>query len=265
MSQHDIMNPAVDTSAEHWTARFAKPVIFVIITMIAIGAYLAFTIPVAVFPETDFPRIVVGIDNGVAPINQMQVTVTRPIEEAMNTVPGLERVLSTTSRGSAEVNLFFNWNVDMFQTLQNVNAALARVQPALPPTAKLTSNRLTFAAFPILAYSLTSDTMSQTQLWELANYQIKPRLNRVNGVSMVVLQGGKVPEFQIEPDAAKLLQSQVTVPAILDAVTKFNMIDSPGLIENNHELSLALVTGQAMDPDEIANIVVRTTPSGVPI
>ncbi len=102
------------------------------------------------FPSTDFPRIVVGVDNGVAPINQMQVTVTRPIEEAMNSVPGLEQVRSITSRGSAEVNLFFNWNVDMFQTLQYVNAALARVQPTLPPTAKLTANRLTFAAFPIL-------------------------------------------------------------------------------------------------------------------
>ena len=70
----------------------------------------------------------VGVDNGVAPINQMQVTVTRPIEEAMNSVPGLERVRSLTSRGSAEINLFFNWNVDMVQTLQYVNAALARVQ-----------------------------------------------------------------------------------------------------------------------------------------
>ena len=191
----------------------------------------------------------VGVDNGVAPINQMQVTVTRPIEEAMNSVPGLEQVRSTTSRGSAEVNLFFNWNVDMFQTLQYVNAALARVQPSLPPTAKLTANRMTFAALiPILGYSLTSDTMPQTELWELANYTIKPRLNRVNGVSMVVLQGGSVPEFQIEPDPAKLLQAQVTVPAILDAVAKSNMIDSPGLIENNHELSLTLVSGQTRDP-----------------
>src|SRR6202022_1853758 len=118
----------------------------------------------------------------------------------------------------------------------------------------------TFAAFPILGFSLTSDSMSQTQLWELANYQIKPRLNRVNGVSMVVLQGGKIPEYQIEPDAAKLLQAQVSVPAILDAVTKFNMIDSPGLIENNHELSLALVSGQAHNPEEIENIVIRTSP-----
>src|SRR5436305_15128513 len=120
------------------------------------GAYLSFTIPVAFFPTTNFPRIVVGIDNGVAPINQMQVMVTRPIEEAMNSVPGLEQVRSVTSRGSAEVNLFFNWKVDMFQTLEYVNAALARLQSSLPPAAKVTANRLTFAAFPILAYSLTS-------------------------------------------------------------------------------------------------------------
>ncbi len=254
------------TADTHWTARFSRPVIFVILTLIACGVYLAFTIPVAVFPSTDFPRVVVGIDNGVAPINQMQVTVTRPIEEAMNSVPGLERVRSTTSRGSAEVNLYFNWNVDMILTLQYVNAALARVQPTLPTTAKITANRLTFAALmPIVAYSLTSDTMTQTELWEMANYTIKPRLNRVNGVSMVVLQGGSVPEFQIEPDPAKLLQSQVTVPGILDAVAKFNMVDSPGLVENNHELSLTLVSGQARDPAQLANIVVRTTPAGVPV
>ena len=131
-------------------------------------------------------------------------------------------VRSITSRGSAEVSLFFNWNVDMFQTLQYVNAALARVQPSLPPTAKLTANRVDVRGVnPILGYSLTFRLpCRRRELWELANYTIKPRLNRVNGVSMVVLQGGKVPEFQIEPDPAKLLQAQVTVPGILDAVAK---------------------------------------------
>jgi CzcA family heavy metal efflux pump len=250
---------------EHWTVRFARPIIFVIVTMVAVGVYLAFNIPVAVFPATNFPRIVVGVDNGVAPIDQMQVTVTKPIEETVNSVPGLQKVLSTTSRGTAEVNLFFGWNVSMFQTLEYVNAALARLQPTLPPTAKITANRLTFAAFPILGYSLTSGTVPQTNLWEMANYIVKPRLNRVNGVSMVVLQGGQVPEFQIQPDPAKLLQSQVTVPDILDAVSKSNMIDSPGLLENNHELVLALVSGQTRNPDEISNVVVKTTPAGVPI
>src|ERR1700747_2283838 len=135
MTEPSSNPPAGNSPAEHWTARFSRPVIFVIITLIAIGVYLAFTISVAVFPSTDFPRIVVGIDNGVAPINQMEVMVTRPIEGAMNSVPGLERVLAPPSRGSAEVNLFLNWNVDMFQTLQSVNAALARVQSTLPATA----------------------------------------------------------------------------------------------------------------------------------
>jgi CzcA family heavy metal efflux pump len=249
----------------HWTERFSRPILFVIVALIGVGAYLAFTIPVSVFPDTNFPRIVVGVDNGVAPINQMQVTVTRPIEEAMNSVPGLDQVRSTTSRGSAEINLFFKWDVSMFQTLEYVNAALARIQQELPSTAKVTANRVTFAAFPILGYSLTSDTMTQTDLWQLGNYVIKPRLNRVNGVSMVVLQGGQVPEFQIEPDAAKLVEAQVTVPAILDAVSKTNLIDSPGLVENNHELSLVLVSGQTTNPQQISNIVIRTTPSGVPI
>ena len=67
---------------EHWTARHGKPIIFVILTLIAVGIYLATTIPVAVFPEVDFPRVLVGVDNGVAPIDQMLVTVTRPIEDA---------------------------------------------------------------------------------------------------------------------------------------------------------------------------------------
>src|ERR1700680_5062924 len=181
--------PAVEAEAPHWTSLHAKPIIFVILTMVAVGAYLALTIPVAVFPETDFPRIVVGVDNGVAPIDQMLVTVTKPIEEAVNTVQGLDRVWSITSRGTAEVDLFFSWKVDMFQTLERVNAALARVQTTLPPTAKITASRRTFAAFPIIGYSLTSDTVPMTRIWEMATYEIKPRLNRLTGVSTVIIQG----------------------------------------------------------------------------
>src|SRR5438093_2297814 len=129
-------------SDEHWTGRHGKPIIFVILTLVAAGIYLAGTIPVAVFPEVDFPRILVGVDNGVAPIDQMQVMVTRQIEEAVNSVQGLEVVRSNTSRGTAEIDLFFSWNVDMFQTLARVNAAIAQVQTELPPTVKITTNRL---------------------------------------------------------------------------------------------------------------------------
>ena len=253
------------TESSYWFARHSKPVIFVIITLALVGMYLAFTIPVSVFPTTNFPRILIAVDNGVMPIDQMMVTITRPLEEAVNTVPGLEEVRSITSRGSAEIDLFFNWNVDMFQTLQYVNAELARVQPELPPSASVVAHRMTFASFPILGYSLTSDNVPQTKLWEMATYELKPRLNRLNGVATVVIQGGQEPEFHIVPDPAKLLTANVTVPDVLETMRRTNLIDSPGLFEQNHQLVLGLVSGQVRTPGQIAGTVIKTTPAGVPV
>ncbi len=248
-----------------WFSRQSKPVIFLILTLALLGGYLAFTIPISVFPTTNFPRILIAVDNGVMPIDQMTVTITRPVEEAVNSVPGLQQVRSITSRGSAEIDLFFDWNVDMFQTLQYVNAAISRVQPELPATAKIEAHRMTFAAFPIIGYSLTSDSVPQTKLWEMATYEMKPRLNRLEGVSTVIIQGGQEPEFYVTPDPAKLLAAGVTVSDILDAVRRTNLIDSPGLLERNHQLYLGLVNGQVRTPEEIANAVIKSTPAGIPV
>src|SRR5246500_1450362 len=137
-----------------WFHRLSNPILFLIVSLALVGGYLAFTIPVSVFPSTDFPRILIGVDNGVMPIDQMLVTITRPLEEAVNSVPGLQKVTSITSRGSAEVDLFFDWKSDMILTLQRVDAAVARLQADLPHTAKMETHRLTFAVFPIIGYSL---------------------------------------------------------------------------------------------------------------
>ncbi|MGC1782445.1 MAG: efflux RND transporter permease subunit [Acidobacteriaceae bacterium] len=263
-------NSKVETNGEahpraYWFAVLSKALIAVIVALAFIGAYSALSIPIAVFPTTDFPRVIIAIDNGVMPIDQMLVTITRPIEEAVNSVQGLQTVRSITSRGTAEVDLFFDWHVDMFQTLQRVYAAMSRVQASLPPTARVEANRLRFSSFPILGFGLTSDTMPSTKLWELATYQIKPRLNRVNGVSSVLVQGGDIPEFDIVPDPARLLRASVTVADILAAVQRTNLIESPGLIETNHNLVLDLVDGQVHDPKQIAEIVIKNTRAGVPV
>ena len=249
----------------YWFVRHSRSVLFLILTLALVGGYLALSIPVEVFPATNFPRIIVGVDNGVMPIDQMMVTITRPIEEAVNKVPGLEGVRSITSRGSAEVDLFFNWNVDMFQTLQLVDSAVGTVRSTLPAEAQVQSHRLTFATFPIIGYSLTSDTVPQTELWQMATYELKPRLNRLNGVATVLVQGGQEPEFEIKPDPAKLLQAHVTVPDILESVRRTNLIDSPGLLARNHQLFLGLVSAQVHTPEEIANIVIKTTKDGIPV
>jgi CzcA family heavy metal efflux pump len=248
-----------------WFRRLSQPILFLIVSLALVGAYLGFSIPVAVFPNTDFPRIIVGVDNGVMPIDQMLVTITRPIEEAVNSVPGLNKVVSITSRGSAEVDLFFDWGSDMILTLQRVDAVVARLQPELPTTAKIETHRMTFASFPILGYSLTSDTIPQSKLWEIATYDLKPRINRLDGVASVLVQGGRVPEFQVTPDPARLLASGITVTDILEAIRRTNLIDSPGLLEHEHQLVLGLISGQVHTPGEIGQIVVKTSKDGVPV
>ncbi len=249
----------------YWLSRSIRTILFLAFALTVAGAYAFFQTPIAVFPETNFPRVVIGIDNGVMPVEQMQVTITKPIEDAVNSVPGLVTVRSNTSRGSAEVSLFFDWSVDMFRTLQLVDSALSKAQQGLPSTAKFTTNRLTFATFPILGYSLTSNTLSQTQLWELATYTLKPPLNRVLGVSTVTIQGGQVPEFHIVPNMAKLQASGVTILDITNAVQVSNVIDSPGLYQQDHQLVLALVGAQAHDIDGLKQLSVKTTAGGAPV
>lgn len=257
--------PPPEEASRYWFARETKPIIFLIIALALVGAYLGFTIPIAVFPTTNFPRVIIAVDNGVMPIDQMMVTITRPIEEAVGGVLGIQDVKSITSRGSAEIDLFFNWNVDMFQTLQRVNAAVAGVRAELPATAKITTNRLEFSSFPILGYSLTSKTVPQAKLWEIATYDIKPRLASLAGVGDIVIQGMDVPEFHVQPDPAKMLVTHLTVSDLLNAVNSANLIQSPGLLDHDHELYLDLISGQVHDLPAIDHIYVQKDPNGNPI
>ena len=254
-----------DVEKPFWLAKATRTIFFFAIVLTAAGIYLALQVPISVFPETNFPRVVIGIDNGVMPVDQMEVTITRPIENAVNSVPGLQSVQSITSRGSAEVDLFFSWKVDMLQSLQLVNSALTQVQQQLPPTVQITTNRLTFASFPVLGYSLTSNTTPQTELWKIANYDLKPPLNRVNGVSTVVVQGGQEPEYHVVPNLAAMSADGVTITDLETAINNSNIVVSPGLYESNHELILGLVGAQVHDPQGIRNLVVKTTPHGAPV
>ena len=250
-----------------WLPRWSRTIFFVALILTAAGIFGFFNTPIAVFPETNFPRVVIGVDNGVMPVDQMQVTITKPIEDAVNSVPGLQTVRSITSRGSAEVSLFFDWSVDMFRTLELVNSAISRVQQELPATAKITTNRLTFATFPILGYSLTTtnSAVSLSDLWELATYTLKPPLNRVDGVATVTIQGSQIPEYHVVPNLARLQASGVTVLDLANAIGAANTIDSPGLYSQNHQLVLTLVGSQAHDINSLRQLTVKATAGGAPV
>ena len=234
-----------------------RAVIVVILLLCVLGIFSALQLSTAIFPNTDFPRIVVVVDNGVIPADQMLVTVTRPVEEAMNGIPGIARIKSSTSRGSAEINLFFDWNTNPKEALQLVQARLAQI--TLPPAAQIRHvERLTFAVFPVISYSLTSEKRSPTELTDLATYTIKPHLARLAGIADIQVSGGKTREYHIKVSLDKLVAHNVSLQQVADAVKGSNVLASPGLIEENHALELALVSGQATTPDQLNSIVVAT-------
>jgi CzcA family heavy metal efflux pump len=237
----------------------SRAILVIVALLCAAGLYGAWQLPVAIFPQTDFPRIVIIVDNGEAPASQTLVSVTRPIEEAMNGVPGIARIKSKTARGSSEISLYFDWNVNIIQVLQLVQARLSQLSSTLPPTAQIRNvERLTFAVFPVVGYSLTSDRRDQASLRDIATYVIRPQLARLPGVAIVGVAGGKTREFHVVIDPDRLSAHNVSAQQVSDAIRASNIIVSPGLIEENHQLELALISGQARKPDELNSIVVAT-------
>ena len=240
-------------------SRQARAIVVIVILLCAAGLYAAWRLPISVFPPTDFPRIVIIVDNGEAPASQTLVTVTRPIEEAMNGIPGIARIRSKTARGSAEINLDFDWSGDIIQELQLVQARMSQLLSSLPPTAEIRNiERLTFAVFPVTGYSLTSDKRDQATLTDLATYVVRPQLARLPGVAIVGVAGGKTREFHVTIDPEKLTAHNVSAQQVAEAIRNSNIIVSPGLIEENHQLELALISGQARKPEELNSIVVAT-------
>jgi CzcA family heavy metal efflux pump len=244
------------TPPESFVLRHRKAILFLTAALCVGGAYSAYVMPASVFPQTDFPRVVILIDNGVMPGDEMMATITRPVEEAMKNIPGTVNIRSTTGRGSAAVNVFFDWSTDMVQAELYVLGRLAQIRSTLPPTAEFAVHRLTFSAFPILGISLTSKTRSITELWEIARYDLSPRFLRIRGVAQVKLVGGRVPEYHVVVDPLKLESYRLTFGQVTKALAEANQFTPAGMHEENRQLYLAVVDNRLREPAEIENVVV---------
>lgn len=181
--------------------------------LLALGGLMSvFNLPVALFPNVAFPRIRVSIDAGHRPANQMAVAVTLPAAEAIRAVRGVRDVWSVTSRGSAEINVDFDWGADIGRAYLDVNAAMSEVLPRLPPGTSMHSVRMDpTVSEPVIAYSLRSQVLNQTQLYDLAKYQLVPLLSGVKGVATVAVQGRGIGELHVDIDPAKLRAQNLTV------------------------------------------------------
>ena len=180
-----------------WVEYHTRSIIFVAMALALAGAFASTSLPVGLFPQVAFPRVQVSLDSGDRPADQMAQVVTRPVEEALRVIPGVQDVRSGSSRGSSQISIDFGWGRDMTAATLQVDTALSHIMSTLPAGTKSVTRRMEPTVFPIIAYGLTSDKFTVTELRDLVKFQIIPLLTTVPGLAKVDMVGGADAEVQV--------------------------------------------------------------------
>lgn len=245
-----------------WMAAHRRSIWLATLLITLAGILAAMRLPVALFPQIDYPRILVSIDAGERDAGQMAADTTRPAELALREIPGVTTLRSTTSRGSAEIALGFNWGQDMASALLATQGALAAIQPDLPPGTRFHARRSDPTIFPVMGLSLTSRRHDGVALAQMAQLRLLPLLAGIPGVAGVDVLGGSSPEIEVEPDPARLTALDLTMTDVSDAITAANSLNATGRIEDRHRLYLALVDDKLTSQADLAAVPIKAA-SGV--
>ena len=212
----------------HWAAAHRRSILFLVAFLALSGVVAALNLPVALFPNAKFPRIVMNVEAGDRPAEQMEIAVTRVTEHAVRPVPGVESIRSTSSRGSAEISINFAWGQDMPRALLEVESAVNQALPSLPPGVRFTARRMDPTVFPVAAYSLTSKTLSLIAMRDIARLKLILLLSSIGGVSKVKVLGGETAEFRVEVDPDKLNAYGLTFSDVARALSASNVLQAIG-------------------------------------
>ncbi len=246
-----------------WLQNHRRSILFLLLALAVAGIIAAFKLPVTLFPTVDFPRVVVSLDAGDRPADLMALQVTTPVEEAVRSVPGVRDVRSTTSRGSADISINFDWNTDMAAATLQINAAITQILPQLPPGTSLNTRRMDPTVFPIIAYSLTSKTVPLTELHDLVLYQLRPLLSSVQGVARVQIIGGALEEYRVTVDPARLHAYGLAFTDVSQALSAANVVSAVGKLEDHYKLFLVVSDVRLADIDKIRQTVLKTGANGL--
>ena len=246
-----------------WMQEHRRSILFLLVLLALAGVLAAFKLPVTLFPTVDFPRVVVSLNAGDRPADLMMLSVTQPVEEAVRRVPGVRDVRSTTSRGAADVSVNFDWGTDMGLATSQINEAITQILPNLPPGTQLTTKRMDPTVFPILAYSLTSATQSQTALYDLAQYQLRPLLSSVSGVARIQVIGGAQEEYQVTVDPARLMTYGLTLADVAQALSAANVVTAVGRLEDQYKLYLEIADTRLRTIRQIGDTIIKSGNNGI--
>lgn len=246
-----------------WLGRHRRSLLLAFLVLGLAGALSAWRMPVGLFPLVDFPRVVVSLDAGDRPVERMVVEVVRPLEQALRSVPEVQAIRSTSSRGSAEVSLSFAWSTDMVSALLQSESVVSRALPSLPVGTTFNVRRMDPTVFPVLGLSLTSPDRPLTELHDLATYQLAPALSSLAGVAQIQVLGGRQSEYQILLDPLRLQAHDLTPNDIAQTLSANNVVSALGRLEDRYRLYLGVLDTRLQDAQDIRRIPLRATAAGV--
>lgn len=237
---------------------YRKPILALLILLLVGGFFAYRSIQVSLFPERTFPKIKIIADSGEQPVELMMVAITQPLENVVNQVEGVEMVRSTTSRGSCELSIYLNWSVDMDVSVQRVNARISQIQNTLLPNTTLSVEKMSPSILPVMDFALESKSRDLIELRKLAQYTIRPYLNRVPGVANVQIMGGRTKEYWVVLQPDKLASLNVTPAQVSAALAATNFIQADGLASDYHRLYLTLTDATVHSKQDVENVVIRS-------
>ena len=246
-----------------WLQLHSRSLLFLLFVFALGGIFAAWKLPVGLFPNIDFPRIVVNIDAGDRPLDRMVVEVTQPLEKALRAVPEVTGIRTTSTRGSADVSISFAWGTDMVTSLLQVQAAVNQVLPELPIGTRFLARRMDPTVFPMLGLALTSKKNDLVALRDFAYYRLRPKLTSVANVASVEVIGGRQSEYQVIVNPAKLQALDLTVADVARALTASNVLSAVGKLEDHYRLYLTLSDTRLHNIEEIQHTILRNGANGI--
>ncbi len=245
--------------------RHSRAVLLVVVGSCIWGLIAFFTLPSGIYPNVQFPRIVVIAERGEESVENMMVAVTRPVEEAAGAVEGLSRVRSKTIRGTSEISLDFLPSTDMREALAQTRARVSAVTGTISPPVSLTVEQQTPSVFPVISFNVSLDDKTATgrirdgaDLLDWTNLTLKPLISRLPDVFRVTVQGADTRQILVEADPARLAASGLTLDDLFKAIAETNAVDAVGVLEKNYKQFQLLATSELQAPEDIRGLAITT-------
>ena len=242
---------------------FLKPIIFIGLMLLITGLFSYNRMSTALFPEVTFPKITIIADVGQQPIDRVMITATKPLESAVKRVKGVLTVKSSTSRGSTNMDVYFTWGTDIYTAKTQLESRINEIKPFLPPGITFSIEAMNQSIFPVLGYTLESKNHSLISLRDNANLIVRPLFSQIEGISNVIVTGGKSKQYVVIPNVVKMSTLGITPTTLINVFNNNNFVQSNGSVSDFRRLYVNLTDTRINNVDELGEVIVKNDGSRI--